>query len=268
MARPSAGKAALRTVACCRTRRTFVDSLRRATHMPTTSGTQPRSPPMREASRRLRSAVAISSPMSTSSVLSSIRSNARRTAVPCDEVDHAPFTVDRERDLGAKEPSRESVEPTGHLFGHGGVLPVEQPVEVSAPPARLEVEPDVQRRTDRERSAQSGSGSPDRAPPPIRRSESPGPRPRDRPGASASVIRTERMTDPRRISSTQGSLVGRGSPRLTAAGRAPRAGRPSGRRGARSGGPPRPRTSSGPGRAVRRSRASRVRPGSRPSRGR
>ncbi len=69
--------------------------------------------------------------------------------VPCQEVDHAAFTPDRERDLGRDGPRRpSSLERPGDGFVQRRVACTDEALEVPATPARLQVEPNVEGRSD------------------------------------------------------------------------------------------------------------------------
>ena len=145
MARPWAGKAARSTVACSRIRRLFMDTLPSATHVPIVTGSQPRSRAMRGASRRRRSAVAMRSPISTSSVFSLDRGgglggpDARRRSRSL----RAPHRW-RRRPPARQDPAAASIERCRHRLRHRRVAGIQQSIEVSAAPPKLEVEADLE----------------------------------------------------------------------------------------------------------------------------
>ena len=70
--------------------------------------------------------------------------------VPGDDIDHASLAVDRERDLGRQDPARElRGEHRRDDLVERGVARVEQSIEITGPPPRMQLEPDVQRRRHR-----------------------------------------------------------------------------------------------------------------------
>jgi hypothetical protein len=111
-------------------------------HTDTETGSQPRPTAMVRASRRFRSTVPTRSFTSTMSVLSSMTRSAR---VPGEDVDHAAFAVDRERDLRFDRPRRQvATEHPGDLLVQSGVPGIEEPVEIARAPPRDQVDPDVE----------------------------------------------------------------------------------------------------------------------------
>jgi hypothetical protein len=69
----------------------------------------------------------------------------RSARVPGEDVDHAAFAVDRERDLGFDGPRRQVVaEHPGDLLVQRGVPGIEEPVEIARAPPRDQVDPDVE----------------------------------------------------------------------------------------------------------------------------
>ena len=71
-------------------------------------------------------------------------SRARR-CVPGQEVDHSPFPVDRERQLGHDGPTPDAAKVTGELLVQASVACIEQSVEITATPSRDDVDADLKR---------------------------------------------------------------------------------------------------------------------------
>ena len=65
--------------------------------------------------------------------------------MPGEDIDHATFGVDRERDLGLDHPCRQVVaEHPSDLLMQRGVPGIQEPVEIARAPARDQVDPDVE----------------------------------------------------------------------------------------------------------------------------
>ena len=74
--------------------------------------------------------------------------------MPREDVDAAALAVDRERDLGNRDPADEAREPTGHRLEERGMVRIQEPVELRAAPAKDEIESDLERPTDRAERAE------------------------------------------------------------------------------------------------------------------
>jgi len=68
------------------------------------------------------------------------------TCVIREHVDDASLTKDRERDLGPRHPARQAGESAAHGLVKTRMSVIEQTVEVACPPARDDIEPDVEGR--------------------------------------------------------------------------------------------------------------------------
>jgi hypothetical protein len=67
----------------------------------------------------------------------------------CEQVDHAAFPVDRERHLRSNGPARmRARKPSRNALVELRVLEIQQPVELATSPPRVELDLDLQRRSD------------------------------------------------------------------------------------------------------------------------
>ena len=68
--------------------------------------------------------------------------------MPREDIDHAAFAADRERDFGRRDPFRQVAERPRNRFVKPRMSGIEQAIEVAGPPAAEHVDPDVQRGSD------------------------------------------------------------------------------------------------------------------------